>query len=75
MDRIKALAIPGAIALAGLLVAVALLLNHRFEALQSANVLWITDRLTGRVTYCAYPTSVLDKWQTACIRVAKPTGP
>ncbi len=55
MDQFKQLAVPGAIAFAGLLVATALLLGGRFETRQTVNVLWVTDRLTGHVTYCVFP--------------------
>lgn len=57
MDRIKPWALPGAVLVAGLSVAVALLFGHRFTAISSANVLWVTDSLTGHVTQCRYPTA------------------
>lgn len=54
MDRLKTLALPAAVLLAALSVASAVALGHRYETRQVANVLWVTDRLTGKVTYCAY---------------------
>ncbi len=71
MDRIKTWALPGAILITGVLVAAALLLGNRYATLQVANVLWVTDRLTGHVTYCAYPVTE-NTGPTTCARVNPP---
>src|SRR4051812_34452119 len=69
MEKLKGLAIPAAILVAGLGVALAVTFGHRYEFRQSANVLWVTDRLTGGVKYCVYPTSGLvdQKFPPSCV--------
>ena len=75
MSRLIQFALPIAIIFAGALIALGLMLGGRHQTRQSSNVLWVTDRLTGSVVYCAYPTSSFDKWTTTCVEVPKVSAP
>lgn len=66
MDKIKPFALPGAL----VLLALAVLLHGRYESHTAVNVLWVLDRVSGEVKYCAYADSISP--QDICRKIPRP---
>ncbi len=73
MEPIKPLAMPLAVLIAGLALALAILSQGRYVTEANANALWRVDRLTGDVVVCAYGTAS-NGGPATCERAPVPPG-